>query len=134
MDRAAAKAASSGAATASVNAAQRAQAAFSVRPAAAHAPLRHHAPHAQQQHPQQQQRWHHPRLRGSLIAPRASSADDESLPEPRLGPNVAAGIKDVQQSLEWRTATVTRNDAANLNGGQRLLHLSVTDDVRLCIS
>lgn len=100
-----------------------------MRPAAAHAPLRHHAPHAQQQHPQQKQRRHHPRLRGSLIAPRASSADDESLPEPRLGPNVAAGIKDVQQSLEWRTATVTRNDAANLNGGQRLLHLSVTDDV-----
>jgi hypothetical protein len=55
--------------------------------------------------------------------------DDDSLPEPKLGPNVAAGIRDVQRSLEWRTATVTRNDALNLDGGQRLLHLSVTDDV-----
>ncbi|GBF91942.1 hypothetical protein Rsub_04666 [Raphidocelis subcapitata] len=46
----------------------------------------------------------------------------------RLGPNVAAGIRDVQRSLEWRPATVTRNDAVSLDGGQRLMHLSVEDD------
>jgi hypothetical protein len=51
------------------------------------------------------------------------------MPESKLGPNVAAGIRDVQQSLEWRTATVMRNDAISLDGGQRLLHLSVPDDV-----
>lgn len=60
---------------------------------------------------------------------RASSADDPSASGERLGPNVAAGIRDVQQSLEWRTATVTRNDAVSLDGSQRLLHLSVPDDV-----
>lgn len=60
---------------------------------------------------------------------RASSSDDAEVQEGKLGPNVAAGIRDVQHSLEWRTATVMRNDGLNLNGGQRLLHLSVPDDV-----
>jgi hypothetical protein len=70
-----------------------------------------------------------PCARRGVVAHAAASDDDQ--PEPKLGPNVAAGIRDVQKRLEWRAATVTRNDAASLDGGQRLLHLSVADDVRL---
>lgn len=69
-----------------------------------------------------------PRRRSGVHVTRAS-ASDEDMPEAKLGPNVAAGIRDVQRSLEWRMATVTRNDAINLDGRQRLLHLSVPDDV-----
>lgn len=63
-------------------------------------------------------------------APAAAAASEpEDAPEVKLGPNVAAGIREVQGSLDWRRATVTRNDAADVTGGQRLLHLSVDDDV-----
>ncbi|KIY96852.1 hypothetical protein MNEG_11111 [Monoraphidium neglectum] len=70
-----------------------------------------------------------PRPRRRAAPPRASAGEEGDMPESKLGPNVAAGIRDVQQSLEWRTATVMRNDAISLDGGQRLLHLSVPDDV-----
>ena len=39
-----------------------------------------------------------------------SSVDPDELHENKLGPNVAAGIKDVKTSLTWRPATVIRNE------------------------
>lgn len=59
------------------------------------------------------------------------STEDENLHEAKLGPNVLAGIKDVKEHLKWLSATVIRNDAVSLDGGTRLLHLSVPDHVDL---
>lgn len=39
-----------------------------------------------------------------------SSADPDDLHETKLGPNVAAGIKDVKEGLQWSPATVIRNE------------------------
>jgi hypothetical protein len=39
-----------------------------------------------------------------------SSVDPDELHENKLGPNVAAGIKDVKNTLSWRPATVIRNE------------------------
>eukprot|EP00879_Flechtneria_rotunda_P026022 GHRR01027696.1.p1 GENE.GHRR01027696.1~~GHRR01027696.1.p1 ORF type:complete len:252 (+),score=27.77 GHRR01027696.1:140-895(+) len=58
-----------------------------------------------------------------------SSADPDDLHETKLGPNVAAGIKDVKERLTWSPATVLRNEAVNLDGTHRLLHISVSDEV-----
>lgn len=38
------------------------------------------------------------------------SSDSDEAHENKLGPNVAAGIKDVKEGLTWRTATVIRNE------------------------
>jgi hypothetical protein len=40
------------------------------------------------------------------------SADPDDLHEAKLGPNVAAGIKDVKENLTWSPATVIRNEYA----------------------
>lgn len=58
-----------------------------------------------------------------------SSVDPDELHENKLGPNVAAGIKDVRTSLTWRPATVIKNEGANVDGSHRLLHISVSDEV-----
>eukprot|EP00877_Chromochloris_zofingiensis_P009122 jgi/Chrzof1/4463/Cz14g14060.t1 len=60
---------------------------------------------------------------------RVASAENDELHETKLGPNVAAGIKDVKESLTWSTATVTRNEAVNLDGSHRLLHISISEEV-----
>lgn len=39
-----------------------------------------------------------------------ASADPDDLHETKLGPNVAAGIKDVKERLQWSPATVIRNE------------------------
>ncbi|KAG2438333.1 hypothetical protein HYH02_011029 [Chlamydomonas schloesseri] len=49
--------------------------------------------------------------------------------ETKLGPNVLASVKDLKSGVKWGTATVVRNDAANLDGSVRVLHLSVADHV-----
>ncbi|KAF6262076.1 hypothetical protein COO60DRAFT_1699496 [Scenedesmus sp. NREL 46B-D3] len=58
-----------------------------------------------------------------------SSVDPDELHEAKLGPNVVAGIREVKEKLTWSPATVIRNEAINLNGTHRLLHLSVSDQV-----
>jgi hypothetical protein len=81
----------------------------------------------------------------------ACYASEDELHETKLGPNVASGIKEVKEKLTWSPATVMRNECAqqcacwlaflslltilycravNLNGTHRLLHLSVSDEVR----
>lgn len=47
--------------------------------------------------------------RGQQLVVR-SSVDPDELHENKLGPNVAAGIKDVKEGLTWKTATVIRNE------------------------
>lgn len=47
--------------------------------------------------------------RGRQLVAR-SSVDPDELHENKLGPNVAAGIKDVKNTLSWRPATVIRNE------------------------
>jgi hypothetical protein len=47
--------------------------------------------------------------RGQLLLVRAS-LDPDDIHETKLGPNVAAGIKDVKDGLTWRPATVIRNE------------------------
>lgn len=39
-----------------------------------------------------------------------SAVDPDELHETKLGPNVAAGIKEVKEGLTWKTATVIRNE------------------------
>uniref|UniRef100_A0A383VD77 FAD-binding FR-type domain-containing protein n=1 Tax=Tetradesmus obliquus TaxID=3088 RepID=A0A383VD77_TETOB len=58
-----------------------------------------------------------------------SSVDPDELHEAKLGPNVVAGIREVKEKLTWSPATVIRNEAINLDGTHRLLHLSVSDEV-----
>jgi hypothetical protein len=59
---------------------------------------------------------HRPPAEQQLVAPawrvvaRATGSDSDDLHENKLGPNVAAGIKDVKDGLTWRPATVIRNE------------------------
>lgn len=79
---------------------------------------------------QQQCRRRCQRRRGRRSVIAASAADPDKLHEEKLGPNVAAGIKDVKENrLTWSPATVIRNEAVNLDGTHRLLHMSVSEDV-----
>lgn len=72
----------------------------------------------------------HRPARGGVAARASADEDAPRSGAEQLGPDVAAGIRDVQDNLAWRPATVTRNEACSLDGSQRLLHLSVSDDVR----
>ncbi|KAG2429604.1 hypothetical protein HXX76_010837 [Chlamydomonas incerta] len=60
---------------------------------------------------------------------RGGSQDDMDIHETKLGPNVIASVKDLKSGVKWGTATIVRNDAANLDGSVRVLHLSVADHV-----
>ena len=65
-----------------------------------------------------------PLSRGKQLVAR-SSVDPDELHENKLGPNVAAGIKDVKNSLTWRTATVIRNECVVWDrGGQHAPRVS----------
>lgn len=50
------------------------------------------------------------RLAGRPLVVVRSSTDPDDLHETKLGPNVAAGIKDVKERLTWSPATVIRNE------------------------
>lgn len=53
---------------------------------------------------------HRSSCRTSRVLVARSSVDPDELHENKLGPNVAAGIKDVKNTLTWRPATVIRNE------------------------
>lgn len=58
-----------------------------------------------------------PRRRGGVrrhAPPPHASADSDDLQPTRLGPNVAASIKDVKERLTWSPATVIRNECVAL--------------------
>lgn len=66
-----------------------------------------HAPAAAPQ-PAVRGRARPPGRRGRLLV--RSSADPDGLHEAKLGPNVAAGRKEVKEKLTWGPATVIRNE------------------------
>jgi hypothetical protein len=48
--------------------------------------------------------------------------------EERLGPQAVTSLRELKEGAHWAPATVLRNDAVSLDGGSRMLHLSIADD------
>jgi len=48
--------------------------------------------------------------------------------EERLGPQAVTSLRELREGAHWALATVLRNDAVSLDGGSRMLHLSIADD------